>query len=136
MVKFFVKKKKEETKEEVIANGRIIITDFRRLKKDDFPQYEDGDMFFLHYDGKIFLDSENEANEAIIMLMKMLVQYPVKELRKFERDRRKRYPEIKTVEDLEKLKGDNENFMNALSMFLIPMEIKSRETQRAYYGII
>lgn len=132
MVKIFDKKKKGE----VFANGRIIVTDFKKLKKEDFPQYEDGDMFFLHYDGKIYLDSEENANEAIIMLMKMLIQYPVKELRKFERDRRKTYPEIKTVEDLEKLKEDSKNFMNALSMFLIPMEIKSRELQRAYYGML
>lgn len=132
MVKIFEKKKKGE----VFANGRIIVTDFKKLKKEDFPQYEDGDMFFLHYDGKIYLDSEENANEAIIMLMKMLIQYPVKELRKFERDRRKRYAEIKTVEDLEKLKEDSKNFMNALSMFLIPMEIKSRELQRAYYGML
>ena len=132
MVKIFDKKKKGE----VFANGRIIVTPFNKLKKEDFPQYEDGDMFFLHYDGKIYLDSEENANEAIIMLMKMLIQYPVKELRKFERDRRKRYPEIKTVEYLEKLKEDSKNFMNALSMFLIPMEIKSRELQRAYYGML
>ena len=86
--------------------------------------------------GKIFIDSMEPANEAIITLMKILIQYPVKELRKFERDRRKRYPEIKTAGDLVTLKEDSESFMNALSMFLIPMEIKSRETQRAYYGIL
>lgn len=132
MVKIFGKKKKEE----VFANGRIIVTDFSKLKKEEFPQYENGDMFFLHYDGKIYLDSKDEANEAIISVLKILVQYPKAELRKFEREQKRRYPNIKTAEDLEKLKGDNEGFMKALSMFLIPMEIKSRESQKAYYGII
>lgn len=132
MVKIFGKRKKEE----VFANGRIIVTDFSKLKKEEFPQYENGDMFFLHYDGKIYVDITDEANEAIISALKILVQYPKAELRKFEREQKRRYPNIKTAEDLEKLKGDNEGVMKALSMFLIPMEIKSREFQKAYYGII
>lgn len=136
MVKFFAKRKKEEIKEESFADGRIIITDFRKLKKENFPTYESGDMFFLHYDGKIYLDSEDEANETVITVWKMLAQFPKAELRRFERGSKKRFPNIKTVEDLAKLEGDDEAFMNALAMFLIPAEIKSREAQRAYYGIV
>lgn len=132
MVKIFEKKEKRE----VFANGRIIVTDFKKLKKEDFPQYEDGDMFFLHYDGKIYIDITDEANEAIISTLKILAQYPKAELRKFEREQKRRHPDIKMVEDLIKLKEDNEEFMKALAMFLIPMEIKSRESQRAYYGIL
>ncbi len=127
---------KKKIKEEVFANGRVIVTDFSKLKKENFPQYKNGDMFFLHYDGKIYIDSTNEANEAIVSTLKILVQYPKTELRKFEREQKRRYPNIKTANDLEILKGDNEEFMKALSMLLIPMEIKSRETQRAYYGIL
>jgi len=126
---------KKKVKEEVFANGRIIATGFSKLKKENFPQYEKGDMFFIHYDGKIYLDSENEANEAIVSVLKILVQYPKAELRKWEKEQKRRYSNIKTAEDLEKLKGDNEGFMKALSMLLIPMEIRSRETQGAYYGI-
>lgn len=102
MVKFLQKKKKEE----IFANGRIIVTDFKKIKKADFPTYENGCMFFMHYDGKIYFDSEDEANEAIIMAFKMLVQYPKAELRKFEREQKRRHPDIKTAEDLLKLKGD------------------------------
>lgn len=132
MVKIFGKKQKEE----VFANGRIIATDFSNLKKKDFPQYEKGDMFFLNHDGKIYIDITDTANEAVVLVLKLLAQYPKAELRKYEREQKRRYPDIKTAEDLIKLKGDNEGFMKALSMFLIPMEIKSRELQRNYYGII
>lgn len=131
MVNFIRKKEKGE----VFANGRIIVTDFRKLKKENFPTYKDKSMlFFIHYDGKIYLDSKDEANEAIIMLLKMLVPYSRAELLKFEKDRKKRYPNIKKVEDLEQLEGDSEAFMNALAIFIIPMEIKSREMEKAYYG--
>ena len=126
-----IRKKKNE---EIFANGRIIVTDFKKLKKEDFPQYENGDMFFVHYNGKIYLDSKDKANEAIIMLLKMLVQYTRAELLKMEKERKRRYPNIKTAEDLTQLKGDNEAFMNALAMLIIPMEVKSRELTKAYYG--
>lgn len=85
--KFLRKKEKEE----VFANGRIVVTNFKKLKKGDFPAYENGAMFFMHYDGKIYLDSKEEANGAIIMLLKMLIQYPKAELLKFEKERKKRY---------------------------------------------
>lgn len=125
---------RKKEKGEVFANGRIIVTDFKKLKKEDFPQYENGDMFFVHYNGKIYLNSKDKANEAIIMLLKMLVPYSRAELLKFEKERKKRYPNIKTAEDLEQLKEDDEAFMNALAMLIIPMEIKSREMEKAYYG--
>lgn len=85
MVKFFEKKAEKE----IFANGRIIVTDFRKLKKKDFPQYSSGDMLFLHYDGKIYIDSNNDGNEAIVMLLKMLVQYPMAELYKMVRERKR-----------------------------------------------
>ncbi|MCM1026392.1 MAG: hypothetical protein NC432_08135 [Roseburia sp.] len=51
--------KKKRIAEEVFAGGRIIVTDFSKLKKGNYPQYTD--MLFLNYDGKIYLDSEEEA---------------------------------------------------------------------------
>ncbi len=69
-----VKILKKKLKKEVFANGRIVVTDLEKLKKEDFPQYNSGDMLFLHYDGKIYIDSNNDGNEAIVMLLKMLVQ--------------------------------------------------------------
>lgn len=130
MVKFFEKKAEKE----IFANGRIIVTDFRKLKKKDFPQYSSGDMLFLHYDGKIYIDSNNDGNEAIVMLLKMLVQYPMAELYKMVRERKKRFPNIKTVNDLPQLKENTVDFIEALAIFIIPVEIKSREVQKAYYG--
>lgn len=126
------KKKKEET--ETLASGRVIITDFRKIKKSDFPWYQD--MFFMDYDGRIYLDSGDEANEEIVRLFKILVQYPKAELQKWEKEQKKKYPYIKTANDLEALKGNNEELIKALAMLLIPAEIKSRETQRKYYGIL
>lgn len=135
MVKI-LRKNKKGANEEVFAGGRIVVTDFNKLKKEDFPQYEDGDMFFLHYDGKIYVNSRDQANEAIVILLKYLVQYPKKVLKQWEKEQKKKYPEIKKIEDLAELKGNNEAFMKALSGFLVPLEIRSREMQKEYYGIL
>lgn len=132
MVKILKKKKKEE----VFAGGRIVVTPFSELNKKDFPQHKDGDMFFLHYDGKIFINSLDPANEAIVILLKNLVQYPKKVLKQWEKEQKRRYPDIKKIEDLEKLKENSEGFMQALSGFLVPLEIRSREMQKEYYGIL
>lgn len=131
-----VKILKKEKKEEVFANGRIIVTDFKKLKKENYPQYRDDDMFFLHYDGKIYIDSEEPANEAIVSLLKTLVQYPKKVLKQWEKEQKRRYPDIKKVDDLIKLKGNGEEFAKVLSGFLVPLEIRSREQQKEYYGIL
>lgn len=130
MVKMFGKKEKREA----FANGRIVVTDFKKLNADDFPNYKNGDMFFMDFDGRIYIDSREEANEPIVSVLKVLVQYPKVELQKWERERKRLYPGIREVTDLEKLKGNNEDFMKALSMFLVPMELKSREAEKAYYG--
>lgn len=135
MVKILQKNKKGAN-EEVFAGGRIVVTPFSKLNKKDFPQYEDGDMIFLHYDGKIYINQSDPANEAIVILLKNLVQYPKKVLKQWEKEQKKRYPDIKKIEDLAVLKGNNEEFMKALSGFLVPLEIKSREMQKEYYGIL
>lgn len=131
MVKFLRKKEKKE----VFANGRIVLTDFGKLKKDDFPQSERCDMLFLHPDGRIYINSMDAANEIIIAVLKILAQYPKAELQKWKEEQKRRYPNIKTITDLKELEGDKEGFAKALSIFLVPVELKSREMQRAYYGI-
>lgn len=130
MVKFFEKKKIAE------VYGRIIVTPFRKLKKEYFPHYKDDDKFFLNFDGKIYVNSTEAASEGIVSLLKILAQYPKKELKKWEKEQKRRHPDIEKIEDLTKLKEDNEEFMKALSGFLVPLEIKSREMQKEYYGIL
>lgn len=127
---------KKKIAEEVFAGGRIIVTDFSKLKKEDFPLFEKGDMILFRHDGRIYIDSQDEASEAIVRVFKLLAQYPKAELRRWEKEQKRRYPDIKTPEDLKKLKGKYEDLMKALSMLLVPIELKSRETLCAYYGIL
>ena len=134
MVKLWGKEKEKKASPRTLANGRIVVTDFRKLKKEDFPNFEDGDIFFLSYDGRVFFDSEEGANEALIILLELLTQRSRADLREWERVCRKKFPNVKTAEDLAKHKGNPEDFMKALSALLVPLEVKRREFERAYYG--
>lgn len=127
MVKIFENKKKE-----TFANGRIVVTDFQKLKKRNFPKYEDEEMLFLDRDGKIYIDSNDEANEPIILLLKTLIQYPQEALQEWKDQQQKKHPDIGIVQDLIKFKGNNVEFMKGLAMFLIPFELESRELRRTY----
>lgn len=135
MVKI-LRKNKKGANEEVFAGGRIIVTPFSKLKKGDYQQFEKDDLFFLNYDGRIIVNSEEEANIPIVSLLKTLVQYPKKTLKQWEKEQKRRYPDIKNVEDSAVLKGNDEEFMKVLSGFLVPLEIRSREMQKEYYGIL
>lgn len=135
MVKI-LRKNKKGANEEVFAGGRIIVTPFSKLKKGDYQQFEKDDLFFLNYDGRIIVNSEEEANVPIVSLLKTLVQYPKKTLKQWEKEQKRRYPDIKNVEDSAVLKGNDEEFMKVLSGFLVPLEIRSREMQKEYYGIL
>lgn len=127
MVKIFEKNKKES-----FANGRIVVTDFQKLKKRNFPKYEDEEMLFLDCDGKIYIDSNDEANEPIILLLKTFTQYTQETLQEYKEQQQKKHPDIETVQDLKKFKEDHTEFMKGLAMFLIPFELESRELRRIY----
>lgn len=131
VVNLFEKKGKE-----VFAGGRIIVTDFRKLKKDDLPAYEEGDGVVVNYDGKVYINSRAVSSEIIIPIFKILVEYPMDKLKELQEEQRKEFPDVKEVDDLKKLIGNQKKFMLALAMLLVPAEIRSRELQRAYYGIL
>lgn len=132
MVNIFSKKEKRKDGTKVLANGKIVVTPFSQMEETDFPQGSIGEMFFLSPDGKIIFDSEEPANESLIEVFKILVQYSRPDLEKWERKCRKRFPGIKTAEDLTKLESNEDKFI-ALTMLCIPGELNRRRIEKAYY---
>ena len=131
MVDFFKKRKKaDET--QVLANGKIVITPFSKMDKTDFPQEDAVEMFFLSPDGRIVFNSEEPANEALIQVYKILVNYSRADLEKWERRTKKRFPNIRTAEDLTKLESKEDEFV-ALVMLCIPGELNRRKIEKSYY---
>lgn len=132
MVKKIIKKRKREDETKIYANGRIVVTPFSLMDKGDLPEGDSYSMFFLSPDGKIVFDSEEPANEAVIEVYKILVRYSKANLEKWERRCRKRFPNIRTAEDLPKLQTNEEKFV-ALTMLCVPGELNRRKLEKSYF---
>lgn len=137
MVKFFNKKKKDV--ERVIAGGKIVITDFQYLNLDNFnycvetKQELQEQLALLSFDGKLFINSTQEGHEVIADIFKLLIPGTKQTLNEYLKVYKKQYYYIKTFDDWAKMRKDDEGRIHALTMLLIPIEIKRRELEWAYY---
>lgn len=137
MVKIFNKKKKDV--ERVLANGKIIITDFKHLSLDDFnycvklKEELQGQLALLSPDGKLFINSAQEGHEMIADIFKLLIPETKQTLNEYIKIYKKQYYYIKTFDDWAKMQEDDKGRIYALTMLLIPIEMKRRELEWAYY---
>lgn len=137
MVKFFNKKKKEV--ERVLANGKIIITDFKYLNLDDFnycvksKEELQGQLALLSPDGKLFVNSTQEGHEVISQIFQLLIPETKQVLNEYLKRYKKQYYYIKTFDDWAKMQADDKERTYALTMLLIPIEVRRREVEWAYY---
>lgn len=137
MVKIFNKRKKDI--ERVIAGGKIIITDFKYLNPDDFnycvntKEELKEQLALLSPDGKLFVNSAQEGHEMIADIFKILIPETKQTLNEYLKIYKKQYYHIKTFNDWAKMQADNKERTYALTMLLIPIEMKRRELEWAYY---
>ena len=137
MVKILNKKKKDVKK--VIAGGRIIITNFNYLNPDDFnycvksKEELQGQLALLSPDGKLFVNSTQEGHEVISQIFQLLIPETKQTLNEYIKIYKKQYYYIKTFDDWTKMQADDKERTYALTMLLIPIEIKRREAEWAYY---
>lgn len=129
------------------ANGKVILCDFRGLKAEDFwPLYSDmtqkclnSSSMILSPDGKIYVNRhDNECAEAIAETASILASMSMKSLKLAEKKYRKKYRNIADAADwtreLKKGAMSYDDLAQALAMLLIPIEIRRRETEAAYFG--
>ncbi len=137
MVKILNKKKKDVKK--VIAGGRIIITNFNYLNPDDFnycvksKEELKEKLALLSPDGKLFVNSAQEGHEMIVDIFKLLIPETKQTLNEYIKIYKKQYCYIKTFDDWAKMQEDDKGRIYALTMLLIPIEMKRRELEWAYY---
>ncbi len=137
MVKIFNKKKKDI--ERVLANGKIIITDFKHLSLDNFnycvksKEELQGQLALLSPDGKLFVNSTQDGYEILSQIFQLLIPETKQVLNEYLKRYKKQYYYIKTFDDWAKMQADDKERTYALTMLLIPIEIKRREAEWAYY---
>ena len=128
MVKIFNKKKKDI--ERVLANGKIIITDFKHLSLDNFNYCVKSKE---ELQGQLALLSTQDGYEILSQIFQLLIPETKQVLNEYLKRYKKQYYYIKTFDDWAKMQADDKERTYALTMLLIPIEIKRREAEWAYY---
>lgn len=131
-----IKKKKEKT----LANGRVVITDFRKLSPDGFvtdvrtaAELREVSLL-LSVDGKVYLDQDDAMSDIVADIFAVLMVAPRGELKMYKNMMQKRFWWVKTLDDWAEMRGSDEDRIRALSMLFIPTEEKRREIEMIYYG--
>ncbi len=127
-------------KEKARANGRIIITDFRKLRAADFKAFEveqrgmKDQLALVSVDGKVYLNLKHEGYDALADMWEILMQENRRTLLGYQKRYKKIFPHVKNFEDWGKMEGSAEDRVQALAVLMIPLELQRREIEIAYAG--
>lgn len=120
-------------------SDKVQLVNFRKFKPDELKTMFNAskkdikiNMFFVSCDGRIFINKKDPTSKALKTAFDLIVNQPRENLEELEKIYSAKYPQIRTVLDIAKLKENTERF-EALIMFLIPTEYKRRGLERAYY---
>lgn len=128
-------------KQKRLGNGKIIVANFCGLHQSDFGEVyrETGEIrfkdqvFLVSPDGRYYVNSRDENAEFLSGLFELLVQEKKKTLLECKEIFQKRFPNIRSFDDLDKMQGTKEELTYALAMLIIPIELKRREIETNYY---
>lgn len=132
-------------KEKEMCNGKLIVTDFRKLSPDDFFLYEfeskkdfTEQMLLIAHDGKIYINKKEKGIDLIVRIFESLMKQNRRTLREYKKELANRYPKMKTFGEWSGMASrpdrDNNEVIQCLVKLLIPIEVKRREIERNYYS--
>lgn len=121
------------------ADGKIIVTNFKKVKPSTFyPIYTytkeelKTQLMLCTADGRWFINNEAPGYEFILSVMELLVLESRYTLESYKQTYKGQFKDI-TFENWKDMQGDSAQKVIALTLLLIPGEIKRRELERAYY---
>lgn len=121
------------------ADGKIIVTNFKKVKPSTFyPIYtytkEEliNQLMLCTADGRWFINDRIPGYDFILSVMELLVLESRYTLENYRQTYKGQFKEV-TFENWKDMNTDNAKKIIALTLLLIPGEIKRRELERAYY---
>lgn len=133
-------------KEKRMCEGRLIVTDFKKLNPADFePLYHFNSKSELKEEavlqsvkGVIYINSRNDSSDFLAKIFEFLMKESGKALKNYQRELKSRYPSVKSFTDwaeIAKREGcGSKNSVQSLIKLLIPIERKRRKIELDYYG--
>lgn len=132
-------------REKTSNNGRLVLTDFRKLNPKNFLACEDftrkqlrEQIALCSCDGTIFVNLALKESEVVFGIFQNLMPEKRKTLEEFQSVYQAKFPNIKNFDDWSTAAKNlsNEERIFSLSMLLVPVELSRRTLEREYYGKI
>lgn len=128
-------------KEQRLANGRIVITDFRNLKLSDFaPLYNNlsrhklkQEMIIIASNGVLYVNRSQYGFEYVAGVFEILAKEAKSTLLEYEEIFKNKFPHIKNLEEWRQMQGTEDDKIRTFAMLAVPIELKRRELESIYY---
>jgi hypothetical protein len=137
---------KLKNKEKRLCGGKLIVTDFKRLNPKevlplgDFnPEQLSEELAFFTPDGTIFINTRIAGSNVVSDIFKIFIPESRETLKQYQEEYGKKFANIKNFTDWEKYaraETDSEKVTQALAVLMVPIELKRRAIESAYYGKI
>lgn len=140
---------KIRTREKNLCGGRLIVTNFKKLNPKMFkPLYDytkkelQEELAVCAPNGSVYINAKKEGCELVYGIFESIMPEHKYTLEAYTREIKKRFPEIKKIKTFEDwaalvtTETENEIITHALTVLMIPVELKRREIERSYYGKI
>ena len=126
-------------KEKKICEGRLIVTDFKKLNPADFePLYHFVSKAELREEIILYINSRDAISEFLSKVLEFVMKENTKTLKKYRRELKNKYPAVKGFDDWGKIAKKegcgSKDSLECLIMLLIPIERKRRKFEFDYYG--
>lgn len=122
-------------------NAKVILIDFKKLNPEDFkPAYNltkktiCKELALCAADGRLYVNSEMEGHEFFYKMFSILTKEAYTVLNEYKEEYKRRYPEIQTFNEWEKLQCDDDEKSCIFAYLAIPLEFARREIEQQYYG--
>lgn len=138
--------KLKKFKEKRLCGGKLVVTDFKRLNPKeglflgDFqPEQFSEELAAYSADGKVYINAKINGNDVVAGIFQNLIPESKDTLQQYQEEYAKKFPNIKNLSDWEawaKIETDSEKIVHALAVLMVPLEMKRRSIESAYYGKI
>lgn len=133
-------------KEKRMCEGRLIVTDFKKLNPADFePLYHFNSRSELREEvvlqsikGIIYINSRSNISGFLSKVFEFIMKESTKTLKNYQRELKDKHPTVKSFTDwgeIAKREGCGSKVsLESLIKLLIPIERKRRQAELDYYG--
>ena len=123
-----------------MANGKLVLMNFKKLNpKMFYPNNLTKNEIKNQYclctpTGKLYINNSLEGCLYIAGIMEFLIQENKDTVIQYQKIMQKKFPDVKTLDDWAKMQGSENDKIQALAMFLVPLELSRRDIEKHYYN--